>query len=72
MSMMDKFLTAMKLNGEDDDYYDSDEESYYDASGVEAARKSPVGKDDPSIEIAEDKLKKLLSSQCRLHIPESQ
>ena len=22
MSMMDKFLTAMKLNGEDDDYYD--------------------------------------------------
>ena len=58
MSMMDKFLTAMKLNGEDDDYYDSDEESYYDASGAEAARKSPIGKDDPSIEIAEDKLKK--------------
>ena len=58
MSMMDKFLTAMKLNGEDDDYYDSDEESYYDASGADATRKSPVGKDDPSIEIAEDKLKK--------------
>ena len=57
MSMMDKFLTAMKLNGEDD-YYDSDEEAYYDESGADAAHKSPVGKDDPSIEVPEDKLKK--------------
>ncbi|MCH4191232.1 MAG: cell division protein SepF [Butyrivibrio sp.] len=57
MSMMDKFLTAMKLNGEDD-YYDSDEEAYYDENGADQVHKAPVGKDDPSIEIPEDKLKK--------------
>ncbi len=60
MSVMDKFLKAIQLNGEDDSsYYDADD-SYYDSpSKVEAINNSaPIGKDDPSIEVAEEKLKK--------------
>ncbi len=48
MSVMDKFLNAMKLNDEEDDYYDDD---YYDEP--EPPKKSLPVKDDISIE--EDK-----------------
>ncbi|MBE5835691.1 MAG: cell division protein SepF [Butyrivibrio sp.] len=61
MSMMDKFLTAMKLNGEEDDgYYDADDDGYYDSSNITSISKAsaPIGKDDPSIEVSEDKLKR--------------
>jgi cell division inhibitor SepF len=59
MSVMDKFLSAMKLNGDDESgYYDQDDDAYYDST-IEPIRKQPsIGKDDPSIEISEEKLKK--------------
>lgn len=59
MSVMDKFLSAMKLNGDDESgYYDQDDDAYYDST-IEPIRKSGgIGKDDPSIEINEEKLKK--------------
>ena len=59
MSVMDKFLSAMKLNGDDESgYYDQDDDGYYDST-IEPIRKAPsIGKDDPSIEISEEKLKK--------------
>ena len=59
MSVMDKFLSAMKLNGDDESgYYDQDDDAYYDST-IEPIRKtSSIGKDDPSIEISEDRLKK--------------
>lgn len=57
MSVMDNFLKAIKLNdGEDEDYYDSDEE-YYD-KGATAIKTAPIGKDDPSIEVPEEKLRR--------------
>ncbi len=59
--MMDKFLTAMKLNGEEDDgYYDADDDGYYDSSNITSISKgsAPIGKDDPSIEVDESKLKR--------------
>ena len=58
MSVMDKFLNAMKLNGDEESgYYDQDDEGYYDST-IEPIRKPSIGKDDPSIEISEEKLKK--------------
>ena len=59
MSVMDKFLSAMKLNGDDESgYYDQDDDGYYDST-IEPIRKSAaIGKDDPSIEISEERLKK--------------
>ncbi|WP_035766095.1 cell division protein SepF [Butyrivibrio sp. NC2002] len=59
MNVMDKFLSAMKLNGDDESgYYDQDDDAYFDST-IEPIRKStPIGKDDPSIEISEDRLKK--------------
>jgi cell division inhibitor SepF len=55
---MDKFLNAIQLNGEEDGYYDEPDEAYT-TSKVESINNSvPIGKDDPSIEVAEDKLKK--------------
>lgn len=45
MSVMDKFLNAMKLNDEEDDYYDDD---YYDEP--EPPKKSLPVKDDSNIE----------------------
>lgn len=57
MSAMDKFLKAIKLNdGEDEDYYDN-EDDYYD-KGTAALKTAPIGKDDPSIEVPEEKLKR--------------
>lgn len=44
MSVMDKFLNAMKLNGEDDGYYDDD--SYYEGDDAEEtpSREPVIGK----------------------------
>ncbi|WP_408071135.1 cell division protein SepF [Butyrivibrio sp. JL13D10] len=58
MSVMDKFLSAMKLNGDDESgYYDQDDD-YYDNTIEPIHKSSMIGKDDPSIEINEDKLRK--------------
>ena len=59
MSVMDKFLSAMKLNGDDEmGYYDQEDEGYYDST-IEPIRKTPsIGKDDPSIEVSEERLKR--------------
>jgi cell division inhibitor SepF len=56
MSVMDKFLKAIQLNGEEDDgYYDYDDSP----SQIESINNStPIGKDDPSIEVPEEKIKK--------------
>ncbi len=53
MSVMDKFLKAIQLNG-DEEYYDED---YYDSnSKIEAINnQAPIGKDDPSIDVSETK-----------------
>ena len=63
MSVMDKFLSAMKLNGDDESgYYDTDDDAYFDST-IEPIRKAtPIGKDDPSIEISEDRFKKASST----------
>lgn len=45
MSVMDKFLNAMKLNDEDDDFYDDD---YYDEP--EPVKKSLPVKEDTAVE----------------------
>ncbi len=60
MSVMDKFLKAIQLNGEDDSsYYDADD-GYYDSPSKSdsISNSAPIGKDDPSIEVPEEKLKK--------------
>ena len=52
---MDKFLNAMKLNGDEDDYYDDD---YYDEDGQSKelpARKESPSKDESVDEVAEEK-----------------
>lgn len=56
MSVMDKFLKAIQLNGDDGEYYDDD---YYDPSSkIESINnQAPIGKDDPTIEVAEEKKK---------------
>ena len=60
MSVMDKFLKAIQLNGDDENgYYDSDDGYYDSGSKIESINNSAtIGKDDPSIEISEDKTKK--------------
>lgn len=45
MGVMDKFINAMKLNDEEDDYYDDD---YYDEP--EPARKSSPVKEDTAVD----------------------
>ncbi len=59
MSVMDKFLRAIQLNGDDESgYYDSDD-GYYDSnSKIESINQAPIGKDDPSIDVSDDKSKK--------------
>ena len=57
MSMMDKFLKAIQLNGDgEDEYYDEDD---YKTSGKEEIldNSTPVGKDEPAIDVSEDKKK---------------
>jgi cell division inhibitor SepF len=49
MSVMDRFINAMKLNDEDDGYYDDD---FYDDE-PEPVRKAPVAKEDTALD--EDK-----------------
>ncbi len=58
MSFMDKFLQSIQLSGDaDDGYYDEEDEKF--TSKVESInRDAPIGKDDPSIDASEDKLKK--------------
>lgn len=46
MSVMDKFLNAMKLNDEEDEYYDDD---FYDDE-PEPVKKPSVARDDSSID----------------------
>ncbi len=46
MSVMDKFLNAMKLNGEEDDYYDDD---FYD-DDPEPIKKASQPKEDVSLD----------------------
>lgn len=60
MSVMDKFLKAIQLNGDDESgYYDSDDGYYDSSSKIESINNNaPIGKDDPSIEIPEEKTKK--------------
>ena len=61
MSVMDKFLKAIQLNGDDESgYYDDYDDSFDSAtSKIESINNSaPIGKDDPSIEIPEEKIKK--------------
>ena len=55
---MDKFLTAIQLNGDEDQgYYDDVDETF--SSKIEAIdQQAPIGKDDPTIEVPEEKLKK--------------
>ncbi len=55
MSFVDKFLTAIQLNGDEDQgYYDEPDDSF--TSKVESINnQAPIGKDDPSIEIKEEK-----------------
>ena len=67
MSVMDKFLKAIQLNGDDESgYYDSDD-GYYDSSSKSDSINTgaPVGKDDPSIDVSEDKAKKPIPSKSR-------
>lgn len=58
MSFMDKFLQSIQLSGDGDDgYYDEPDDGF--SSKVESINSgAPIGKDDPSIEVPEDKLKK--------------
>ena len=62
MSVMDKFLKAIQLNGDDGDgYYDEDYEEDYKSSTskIESINNSaPIGKDTSSYDFAEEKAKK--------------
>ncbi|MGN0376633.1 MAG: cell division protein SepF [Suilimivivens sp.] len=52
MGVMDKFLNAMKLNDDEDDYYDDD---YYDDDSIEEKpKKLPITK-EPAKDMDEDK-----------------
>ena len=59
MSVMDKFLKAIQLTGDDESgYYDSDD-IYYDSSSKNDvfSNTAPIGKDVPSIDLSEEKKK---------------
>jgi cell division inhibitor SepF len=56
MSVMDNVLKALKLDNGDEGYYDADDE-YYD-KGTSPFKTQPIGKDDPSIEVPREKLKR--------------
>ena len=60
MSVMDKFLKAIQLNGDDESgYYDSDDGYYDSSSKIESINSgAPIGKDDPTIDVSEEKVKK--------------
>lgn len=67
MSVMDKFLKYMKLNDEDDGYYDDD---YLDdeepASTLPVLKKSATAREDSVDDIAEDKPIKRVSSADKI------
>ena len=59
MSVMDKFLKAIQLTGDDESgYYDSDD-VYYDSSSKNDifSNTTPIGKDVPAIDLSEEKKK---------------
>ena len=57
MSFMDKFLTAIQLNGDEDQGYYDDVDDF--GSNVEPIDKQlPIGKDDPSIDVSDEKVVK--------------
>ncbi len=61
MSVMDKFLKAIQLNGDDDSgYYDDYDDSYSPASKIESINNStPISKEDNISEPSDDKIKKM-------------
>ena len=62
MSVMDKFLKAIQLNGDDDSgYYDDYDDNYggSSTSKIESINSSnPIAKDDSSLDAADEKSKK--------------
>ncbi len=60
MSVMDKFLKVLQINGDEEDagyYYDEGDDNT--TSKVESINSNtPIGKDEPSIDASEDKVKK--------------
>ena len=60
MSVMDKFLKAIQLTGDDESgYYDADDGYYDNSTKIESfSNSAPIGKDDPSIDVSEEKVKK--------------
>ena len=59
MSVMDKFLKAIQLNGDDDSYYDEDDDGYVSSSKIESINNSsPIGKEDSISDSNDDKIKK--------------
>ncbi|SFB67811.1 cell division protein SepF [Butyrivibrio sp. YAB3001] len=61
MSVMDRFLKAIQLNGEDDSgYYDDDYDDDYKGSSskIESISSAPAVKDNSSIDLAEERAKK--------------
>ncbi|WP_026651189.1 cell division protein SepF [Butyrivibrio proteoclasticus] len=60
MSVMDKFLKAIQLNGDDDSgYYDEDYDNYGSSKIESINANAPIGKDDPTIDASEEKVKKV-------------
>ncbi|MBQ9512041.1 MAG: cell division protein SepF [Lachnospiraceae bacterium] len=59
MGVMDKILNGLKI-GEDEagDFYDGEDDGFYEDGGNDVFRKTPVGKDDPNIEVPSEKLVK--------------
>ncbi len=56
MSFVDKFLTAIQLNGDEDQgYYDEPDDSFTTSKMDSINSQTPIGKDDPSIEVKEEK-----------------
>ncbi len=60
MSVMDKFLKAIQLNGDEDSgYYDDYDDSYSSSSKIESINNSnPIAKEDSSLDNADEKGKK--------------
>ncbi|MBR0173796.1 MAG: cell division protein SepF [Lachnospiraceae bacterium] len=66
MSVMDKFLTAMKLNGEDDDYFEDAYEGDYDDRGSDVITPMPrreIKDDMPAV--SDEKRRPASSSSVR-------
>ncbi|MBQ3796156.1 MAG: cell division protein SepF [Butyrivibrio sp.] len=60
MSVMDKFLKAIQLNGDDDSgYYDDYDDGYSSTSKIESINNSsPIAKEDTSVDLGDEKGKK--------------